>query len=133
MTDIMTEDYTIVHYTDHETELFNESAIEHWKLTEALGATEMRVNAVELAPGEMLDVHAHERQEEIYVALTDGQIEIEGEIHEVPKGGVVRLGPEPLRGLCNRTDEQHVWIMFGAPPVGTIEDFGEYVMPEDMN
>jgi quercetin dioxygenase-like cupin family protein len=127
----MSAEFSIVHYTDLEAEPFTESSIEHWKLTEPLGATEMRVNAVELDPGQALDPHAHERQEEIYVAVTDGQVDIEGEIHEVPEGGVVRLGPDPIRGLCNTTDETHVWILFGAPPVGTVEDFGEYVMPDE--
>jgi quercetin dioxygenase-like cupin family protein len=127
----MTDDFEIVHYTDLATEPFTESDIEHWKLTEALGASEMRVNAVELDPGESLEAHAHERQEEIYVAVTDGQVEIENEVYDVPEGGVVRLGPDPIRGLYNDTDETHVWILFGAPPVGTVEDFGEYVMPEE--
>ena len=127
----MSEEFSIVHYTDLETEPFTESNIEHWKLTEPLGATEMRVNAVELDPGQALDPHAHERQEEIYVAVTDGQVDIEGDVHQVPEGGVVRIGPDPIRGLCNDTDETHVWILFGAPPVGTVEDFGEYVMPDE--
>lgn len=127
----MGTDFSIVHYRDLEPEPFTESNHEHWKLTETLGATDVRVNAVEMAPGDTLDVHAHERQEELYVAVTDGQVEIEGTVHDVPEGGVVRLGPEPLRGLCNHTDETHVWILFGAPPVGTVEDFGEYVMPDD--
>jgi redox-sensitive bicupin YhaK (pirin superfamily) len=70
------------------------------------------------------------KSEEIYVALTGGRVDIEGEIYEIPAGGVVRLGPEPVRGLCNDTDEIHVWILLGAPPVGTVEDFGEYVMSE---
>lgn len=127
----MSQDFGVVHYADLETEPFTESRIEHWKLTDALGATEMRVNAVELDPGESLTAHAHERQEEIYVAVTGGQVEIEGEVYDVPEGGVVRVGPDPVRGLCNDTDETHVWILFGAPPVGTVEDFGEYVMPDE--
>ena len=129
----MSDDFAIVHYTDRETEPFNESAVEHAKLTAPLGATEMRVNAVSLDPGEVLDPHAHERQEEIYVAVTDGQVEIEGTVHDVPTGGVVRLGPDPVRGLCNDTDETHVWILFGAPPVGTVENFGEYVLPDETD
>lgn len=127
----MSEDFEIVHYTEREPEPFTESAVSHAKLTDALGATEMRVNAVSLDPGEVLDPHAHERQEEIYVAVTDGQVKIEGETYDVPAGGVVRLGPDPIRGLRNDTDETHVWILFGAPPVGTVEDFGEYVMPDE--
>ena len=127
----MSTDFEIVHHADYETEPFTESAIEHTKLTEPLGAREMRVNAVSLNPGEVLDPHTHQEQEEIYVAVTDGQVAIEGEVYDVPEGGVVRLGPDPIRGLCNHTDETHVWILFGAPPVGTIEDFGEYMMPDE--
>ena len=127
----MGEDYAIVHYADLVPESFNEADVDHRKLTAALGATEMRVNAVELDPGESLPAHAHERQEEIYVAVTDAQVEIEDDVHDVSEGGVVRLGPTPIRGIRNDTDETHVWIMFGAPPVGTVEDFGEYVMPEE--
>lgn len=127
----MSNDFAVVDYADADPEPFNESAVEHRKLTDVLGATEMRVNAIELDPGEVLDPHAHERQEEIYVAVTRGQVEIEGEIHDVPEGGVVRLGPAPIRGLCNHTDETNVWILLGAPPVGTVEDFGEYVMPDE--
>lgn len=84
----MSDDFSIVHYSGLETESFTESNVEHWKLTAALGATEMRANAVELDPGESLDVHAHERQEEMYVAVTDGQVEIEGGVYDVPEGGV---------------------------------------------
>ena len=129
----MSDDFAIVDYTDVEAEPFTESAVEHRKLTDPLGATEMRVNAVELAPGEVLDPHAHQRQEEIYVAVTDGQVAIEDEVHDVPEGGVVRFGPDPVRGLCNHTDETHVWTLFGAPPVGTVENFGEYVMPDESD
>lgn len=129
----MSEDFAVVHYAECETEPFTESAVEHTKLTAAIGATEMRVNAVSLDPGEVLAPHAHERQEEIYVALTDGQVEIEGAVHDVPAGGVVRFGPDPVRGLRNDTDETHVWILFGAPPVGTVENFGEYVLPDEVD
>jgi quercetin dioxygenase-like cupin family protein len=57
----MSEDFAIVDYADIEAEPFTESTVEHRKLTDELGATEMRVNAVELDPGEVLDPHAHER------------------------------------------------------------------------
>lgn len=127
----MNREFSIVHYADHEPEPFTESEHEHWKLTEALDATDVRVNAVELDPGEALTAHAHERQEEVYVAVTDSQVEIEGELYDVPEGGVVRLGPDPVRRLRNETDETHVWVLVGAPPVGTVEDFGEYVVPDE--
>jgi uncharacterized cupin superfamily protein len=97
----MSDDFAIVDYTDVEAEPFTESAVEHRKLTDHLGATEMRVNAVELDPGEVLDPHAHERQEEIYVAVTAGQVAIEGEIHDIPRGA--SSGSVPTRSADSVT------------------------------
>jgi quercetin dioxygenase-like cupin family protein len=129
----MSDDFAIVDPAEIADEPFNESAVTHRKLTEPLGATEMRVNSVTLEPGDVLAPHAHERQEEIYVAVTGGQVRIEGDVCDVPEGGVVRVGPDPLRGLCNETDDEtHTWVLFGAPPVGPLEDCGEYVMPEEI-
>ncbi|MDG5774985.1 hypothetical protein VB773_16050 [Haloarculaceae archaeon H-GB2-1] len=127
----MSDDYEIVTPDDGEADRFPESGVEHWQLTEALGATEMRVNVVQLEPGQSVAGHTHERQEEIYVTTTGAQVEIEGTVHDVPAGGVVRLGPDPVRRVLNETDEVHRWVMFGAPPVGTVEDFGEYRMPDE--
>lgn len=45
----VSEDFAIVHFESIEPEPFTESAVDHRKLTAALGATELRVNAVELA------------------------------------------------------------------------------------
>jgi quercetin dioxygenase-like cupin family protein len=72
--------------------------------------------------------HTHEGQEEMFVALTDGQIGVEGTVRDVPEGGVVRVHPDTVRNLLNRTDETHLWLAVGAPPVGTVEDFGAYVV-----
>jgi len=128
----MIDGFEIVDPDDVEREPFPESGLSHRKLTEALGCTEMRVNAVTLEPGQATAPHAHRRQEEVYVALDGGRVRIEGRDHEVSPGGVVRVGPEPVRSVHNGTeDETQRWLMFGAPPVGTAEDFGEYTVPED--
>lgn len=89
------------------------------------------MNAVTLEPGQTTAAHAHERQEEVYVALDGGRIEIDGEIHEVSPGGLVRIGPESARRVLNESDEPRFWLLFGAPPVGTVEGFGEYPMPDE--
>lgn len=45
---------------------------------------------------------------------------------------MVRIGPDPVRSLRNeRADTSQTWVLFGAPPVGTIEDFGEYTTPDE--
>jgi len=125
-----TEDAAVLALEDVPTERFPESGIPHRKLTEELGCTDVRVNAVTLEPGQATAAHAHERQEEVYVALDGGRVEIDGEAHDVPPGGVVRVGPEPVRRVMNGSDEARTWLMIGAPPVGTVEDYGEYAMPE---
>jgi len=127
----MTDEYAVVEPGDVEREPFPESGLSHRKLTAALGCTEMRVNTVTLEPGQATAPHAHERQEELYVALDGGHVRVEGTTHEVAPGGVVRVGPEAARSVRNETDdESQTWVMVGAPPVGTVDDFGEYRMPD---
>jgi len=107
-------DFAVVDPDEVAAEPFPESGLSHRKLTEQLGCTDVRVNAVTLAPGEATAPHAHERQEELYVA----------------PGAVVRVGPDPVRRVHNDSDEPRTWLMFGAPPVGTVDNFGEYTVPE---
>jgi hypothetical protein len=38
---------------------------------------------------------------------------------------------EPGRGVRNETDDEtQTCVMVGAPPVGTVDDFGEHRMPD---
>ena len=130
----MTADYTVVELEEIEQEQFPESGNHHRKLTEPLGCTEMRINTVTLGPGESTAPHAHEQQEEVYIALDGGVVEIEGTRHEVSSGGVVRIGPDAIRSVRNDTDaKEQTWVMCGAPPLGTVDDFGQYRMPDDNN
>jgi quercetin dioxygenase-like cupin family protein len=89
------------------------------------------VNQVIVEPGEVTTPHTHDGQEEVFVSTNGGQLSLAGEVHDVPAGGVVRVAPETVRNLCNHTDETHVWLAVGAPPVGTVDDFGAYVVEED--
>lgn len=57
--------------------------------------------------------------------------EIDDTRYDVPAGGLVRIGPGPVRCVHNDSETaSQRWLMFGAPPVGSIDDFGEYVVPE---
>jgi len=128
----MSGDFSIVDVAEVPTEQFPESGVEHAKLTAELGAEDMRVNALVLEPGEVVGYHTHERQEEIYVCTRGpGHVYVAGELHEVPENGVVRVSASVPRQLLNATDsETHRWILFGAPPTGTVEEFGEYDLSE---
>ena len=127
----MTADFAVVELDEVEQERFPESGNRHRKLTELLGCTEMRVNTVTLAPGEATAPHTHERQEEVYVALDGGVVEVDGSRRAVSPSGVVRIGSDAVRSVRNDTDAaEQTWVMCGAPPLGTVDDFGEYRMPD---
>jgi quercetin dioxygenase-like cupin family protein len=128
----MTDGFSVVDPDEVADDEFDTCETTVRKLTEPLGATELRANQVRVDPGEVTTPHTHEGQEEVFVAMTDGQIEIEGTVHDVSRGSVVRVEPETVRNLCNRTEgDTHVWLAFGAPPVGTVENFGSYVVREE--
>jgi len=126
----MSDGYSVVRPEEVPDSEFQTSATTVRKLTEPLGCTELRLNQVVVEAGEVTTPHTHDGQEEVFVATTGGQIAIEGEIHDVPKNGVVRVAPETVRNLVNHTDERHVWLAVGAPPVGSVDDFGSYVVEE---
>jgi uncharacterized cupin superfamily protein len=129
----MTDEFGIVAPETIEQEPFPESGLLHRKLTDPLGCIEMRVNAVTLGPGDATAPHSHESQEEVYVALDGGHVLVGDSLHEVPPGGVVRVGPTAVRCVRNETDDDtRTWLTFGAPPHGTVEDFGEYRTPEEQ-
>ena len=100
----MSEDFSVVVPGDVEPESFDTVNVSHRKYTEALGCTDTRVNYLTLEPGEEVTPHAHERQEELFVPLTGGQIEIDGEVYDVPQGWgrACRPRPDPERRQSNR-------------------------------
>jgi uncharacterized cupin superfamily protein len=126
----MDGDFAVVDPETVQEEQFHTCDVSVRKLTEPLGCTEMRVNLVVLEPGEAVTPHAHAGQEEVFVALTGGQIAVADGVHEVPAGGVVRVAPDTVRNLRNDSDREQRWLALGAPPVGTVEGFGAYVLPD---
>ena len=123
----MSDRYAIVHPDEVPAEEFITSSTTVHKLTEPLGCRRVRINRVIIEPGEVTEPHTHPGQEEVFVAWTDAQIEISDELHAVEAGSVVRVREDVVRNLVNRTDtERHVWLAFGAPPVGSIDDFGAF-------
>ena len=126
----MASSYEIVQPATLPTEQFNTCDTEVRKLTDPLGCEKVRVNQVVVEPDSVTTPHTHDGQEEVFVATTSGQISIDGDVHNVPEGGVVRVHPDTVRNLCNYTDETHIWLAFGAPPVGSVDNFGDYVVEE---
>lgn len=128
----MASTYTVVDPDEVESVPFPESGIYHRRLTEALACEHMRITSVTLEPGQATAPHAHERQEEVYIAMSGGTVVVDGSSIELPAGGIVRFDAEAVRSVENHTeDETHEWLMLGAPPHGSVDDYGEYVMPEE--
>ena len=97
------------------TEVFNSG------LTEVLELKTMRGKFWYVPPGEEIVFHKHGVQEEIYYQIKGpGKIlfgENREEVVEVPEGSIVSVPPETWRQVVNDTEEEHIWLIIGSPPV----------------
>jgi uncharacterized cupin superfamily protein len=84
-------------------------------LRRELGVSSFGMNVITLAPRQRGRIHAHERQEEVFVVL-EGELTIglEGEEHAVAKHGAVRVAPSVRRQLVNRGSATLVLLALGA-------------------
>lgn len=80
-----------------------------------LGISSFGMNLIRLAPGQRGRVHAHERQEEVYLVL-DGELTliIDGEEHVLGPDDVARVGPAPRRQLVNASPQRVVLLALGG-------------------
>src|SRR4051794_16341234 len=73
-------------------------------LRRALGLSAFGLNLLLLEPGQRGRVHAHRRQEEVYLVL-DGTLTLEldgGQERRLERGDAARVGPDVRRRLTNR-------------------------------
>ncbi len=87
-------------------------------LRRQLGVTTMGLNQIILEPGQRGRIHAHERQEEVFLVL-EGVLTLvaEGEEHDMPAGRLARVAPEVRRQLVNRGPGRTVLLALGAAGV----------------
>jgi uncharacterized cupin superfamily protein len=73
------------------------------RLRAELGVTSFGLNQIVLHPGQRGRIHAHERQEEVYLVL-DGTLTllVEGEESTYERGELIRVAPGVRRQLVNR-------------------------------
>ena len=73
------------------------------RLRAELGVTSFGLNQIVLHPGQRGRIHAHERQEEVYLVL-EGTLSlfVEGEEATLERGEVIRVAPGVKRQLVNR-------------------------------
>ena len=91
-------------------------------ITDALELKTMRGRFWFIPPGENISSpHKHGVQEEIYYQIKGPGTMRFGkggeEVLDVPEGSIVSVPPETWRQVFNDTEEDHVWLIIGAPPV----------------
>ena len=85
-------------------------------LRRELGVSSFGMNVIVLAPGERGRIHAHERQEEVYLVL-EGTLTllVEGEETDHERGTLIRVAPGVRRQLVNRGPlDLHLLAIGGA-------------------
>ena len=92
------------------------------RVGDALGAEELRATVWYFEPGEEIQYHAHDEQEELYYVL-EGEFSLklgrsgEEEYVEAGPGTFWVAKPEVGHGHRNVGDERGAVLAFGAPPV----------------
>jgi uncharacterized cupin superfamily protein len=84
-------------------------------LRRELGVTSFGMNVIALAPGERGRIHAHERQEEVYLVL-EGELTllVEGAEEVLGPDRLVRIGPSVRRQLVNAGPRRLVLLALGG-------------------
>jgi uncharacterized cupin superfamily protein len=84
-------------------------------LRRELGVSSFGLNVIVLQPGQRGRIHAHERQEEVYLVL-EGELTlvVEGDEHVVGPDRVARVGPAARRQLVNAGAGRLVLVALGG-------------------
>jgi len=84
-------------------------------LRRELGISSFGMNLILLGPGQRGRIHAHERQEEVYLVL-DGELTlvVDGEEHVLGPDDVARVGPARRRQLVNAGAQRVVLLALGG-------------------
>src|SRR4051794_37334857 len=85
------------------------------RLRAELGVSAFGMNLIALAPGQRGRIHAHHRQEEVYVVL-EGELTlgVEGDERVLGPDSVVRVGPAVRRQLVNPGSARLVLLALGG-------------------
>ena len=84
-------------------------------LRRELGVQSFGINLITLPPGARGRIHAHERQEEVYLVV-EGELTlvVEGEEHSLERGRLARVGPAVRRQLVNKGPERLALLALGG-------------------
>ena len=95
----------------------NQMRVLNTDLGKQLGAGSLGARLWRLRPGQASTRHRHFATEELYVLLEGrGRIRVDDETLEVGPLDALLVEPDSVRQVFNDTDEDALWLIFGAPP-----------------
>jgi uncharacterized cupin superfamily protein len=85
------------------------------RLRAELGVETFGLNLIRLGPRQRGRIHAHERQEEVYIVLSGTlSLAVAGEEHQLGVGECARVAPGVRRQLINRGRDRCVLLALGG-------------------
>jgi quercetin dioxygenase-like cupin family protein len=84
-------------------------------LRKLLGVSGFGINQLTLQPGQRMRIHRHAGQEEVYLVI-EGRLTVlvEGVVHTVVAGELMRVAPEIRRQLANTHRERVTLVALGS-------------------
>jgi uncharacterized cupin superfamily protein len=95
----------------------NQMRVENTDLAKQLEIETFGARLWRLHPGQASTKHRHFRTNELYVLLEGvGSVRVDDELISLRPLSAVFVEPEHLRQVFNDTDDDALWLIFGAPP-----------------
>ena len=97
----------------------------------ALGVTAFGVNAIVMPPGYDGFLHYHDTQDELYlVHRGTARFEVDVEVRELGRGGLVHVSSTTPRKFSNASDDEDLVVLVVGGKDGYVERDGHLVDPE---
>jgi uncharacterized cupin superfamily protein len=94
----------------------NQMGVLNTNLTQQLGVTDLGGRFWRLRPGQASTKHRHYTTHEVYVVIEGtGRIRIDDDLIELPRLSSLYVSPDTVRQLFNDTEQDVLWLVFGAP------------------
>lgn len=116
--------HKVLHAADAFWRPSNQMGVANTDLAKQLEASDLGARMWRLTPGQASTRHRHLRQTELYVVFAGtGRIRVGDDLLTLDPLSAVLVAAGDVRQLFNDTDEDALWVVFGAPaePGNTLE------------
>jgi mannose-6-phosphate isomerase-like protein (cupin superfamily) len=108
--------YFLIKPEDHAWKVANPMKIPYADLLEHTKSENLGARIWRFPPKSANTLHKHVKAEEFYFVLEGtGRMRVGDETLTIPRYGGVLVGPQVMRQVFNDTDNEVLWLMFGAP------------------